>query len=362
MSGAARAAPSHAGGWRLPLWLDLLVTTAFVLLFARLIYLPQARPLGKDDALTAPAGQWLVLDGLTAGAILNLSTDAPGEVSFSAPSAAIDPASRTYLQSIGLVTGQGLGRLRWVAGATSAARLVVDLTVSQPGTRIALSVIPRTGVRLRVERGAVTVSPRLDSPTPPNSTSPAAPLVARGLLDAPGAGGPQDFGPGRPITFILTPSTASPDPALGFALAGPVSFTLLQDDGSEGSLPLTNAEIEADHAVLTRTCGGASGSIVFGPALFQPRARPIPALSMCEPGKMTIGELTLQPDAVVARPNGSAYVPGELPVWNTLKNNPAVGALLLAVIGYPAARLLGELRSLLKSPAEKPREEAETRP
>jgi hypothetical protein len=100
---------------------------------------------------------------------------------------------------------------------------------------------------------------------------------------------------------------------------------------------------------------------VFGPALFQPRARPIPALSVCEPGRMTIGELTLQPDAVVARPSGSAYVPGELPVWNTLKNNPAVGALLLAIIGYPAARLLGELRGLLKSPADKAGDDAAAR-
>jgi hypothetical protein len=64
---------------------------------------------------------------------------------------------------------------------------------------------------------------------------------------------------------------------------------------------------------------------------------------------MTLGELSLQPDAMVARPSGSAYVPGELPVWNTLKNNPAVGALLLAIIGYPAARLLGQLRRLLKA-------------
>ncbi len=50
-------------------------------------------------------------------------------------------------------------------------------------------------------------------------------------------------------------------------------------------------------------------------------------------------------------------MPGELPLWNTLKTNPAVGALLLAIIGYPAARLLAQLRGLLKSP--RPADKAE---
>jgi hypothetical protein len=330
------AATSPGGRWRIPLWLDILVTAAFVLLFARLIYLPQARPLGSDDTVTAPAGQWLVLDGLTAGTVLEVAVDAPGEVGFSAPSASLDDASRTYLQSLGVPTTAGRGPVRWAASAAGGqkATLVADLTVEQPGARLALSAIPGTGLKLRVDRGTLAVSLRLDSDGP-----------ARGLLDAPGSGGAQAYGPGRPIAFLLSAGGSS-DAALDVAVAKPSSLRLLQDDGSEAPLALTNLEVDADRAVLTRTCGGAEGRIVFWPALLQPRARPIPALSMCEPGRMTVGELVLQPSAVVAKPSGSAYVPGELPVWNTLKDNPAVGALLLAIIGYPAARLLGQLRRL----------------
>ena len=338
MSEAAAAAPTTARRWRVPLWLDMLVTAAFVLLFARLIYLPQARPLGGDDAITAPAGQWLVLDGLAAGSVLEFSVPVNGEVALSARSATLDPASRGYLQSVGVSTESGAGPVRWAASAAEGqgAKLVADITVSDPGARLALSAVQGAGVELRADRGTLAVSVRLDSTTP-----------ARGLLVAPGSGGQQAYGPGRPITFLLT--AGSPPMSLDFAPAQPVPVRLIRDDGTEAPLSLTNLEIDADHAILTRTCGGAEGRIVFWPALLQPRARPIPALSMCEPGRMLLGDFAVQPNALVARPSGSAYVPGELPLWNTLKSNPAIGFLLVAVIGYPATRLMRRGPTLLKS-------------
>ncbi|MBV8683908.1 MAG: hypothetical protein JO111_13620 [Caulobacteraceae bacterium] len=328
----ATASPAAARRWRIPLWLDILVTAALALLLARAIYLPQARPLDSEDALTAPAGQWLVLDGLAAGTVLELAAEAPGEVRFSAPSASLDAASRTYLQSVGVPTAPASGPVQWAASAAGGqmATLVTDLVVGESDARLALNVVEGEGLKLRVERGTLAVSVRLDSDGP-----------ARALLQAPGSGGTQAYGPGHPIAFTVS-GGGSHAATLNVGVNQQTPIRLLHDDGSEGPLPLTGLEVDAHRDALSRTCGGADRAIALWPALLQLRTRPIPGLSNCEPGRMKLGSLVLQPNGVVAHPTGTAYVPGELPALSSLKENPAVGPLLAAVLGYPAARLAKE--------------------
>jgi hypothetical protein len=119
----------------------------------------------------------------------------------------------------------------------------------------------------------------------------------------------------------------------------------------DAALAVTQAEIEAGGAILTRICGGRSGAIMVGSAFFQLRARPIPAGRKCRSGYLVISALSLGEGALTASPSGSAYVPGELAAWTTLMKNPALAGLLAAIVAYPGLRLTGLLR--LKSESAK---------
>ena len=330
--------PATGQGWHrfralsLPRWLDIALWAALTFLAARLIWLPQARPLAAADALSAPAGQWLTLNGIPQDAAITITTPLAGEASFNAGQAALDPATRTYLASVGVAAADVTGPLRWSAGVAGGApgNLIATIAVTQPDTSITVSLIPGgSGLKLRADRGGITISVRIETDN-----------AARGLIDAPGGTGPLSYGPGRPITFALAAGQSS---ELRFGV--PKSLDLwLQGDGLDGPIPLTSAEIGGDGGIAARICGGEAGDILFGSSLFQPRLRPIPARAHCQPAHMTIGAVSFGTDAIIAKPSGSAYVAGELPIWSTIKANPALTALFAALIAYPGLRLTGLLK------------------
>jgi len=329
----------------LPRWLEITLWALATIVCARLIYLPQARPLGSDDLLSAPAGQWLVLAGVTKDAGITITVPLTGDARFSAAQAALDTDSRAYLASIGVFVPQLEGPLHWAASGTDGepATLVATLTAISPVTRLALASAPGgAGLRLRADGGQVGISVRIETAG-----------TARGLLEAPGSGGPRAYGPGRPIAFDLSNGQEA---ELGFATTKTLQLWL-QGDGMDGPLAVTQAEIEAGGAILTRICGGRSGSIMVGSALFQLRARPIPSGRQCRSGNLMISALTLAQDSLTASPSGSAYVPGELATWTTLMKNPALAGLLAAIIAYPGLRLTGllQLKSEQAKPDKRPR-------
>jgi len=324
----------------LPRWLEITLWALATIVCARLIYLPQARPLGSDDLLSAPAGQWLVLDGVAKDAAITISVPLAGDARFSAARAALDVESRTYLASIGVSVPQLEGPLRWAASGTDgeAATLVATVSAISPVNRLALASAPGgAGLRLRADGGHVGISVRIETAG-----------TARGLLEVPGSGGSSAYGPGRPITFDLS---SGQEAELGFATTQPVQLWL-QGDGMDAPLAVTQAEIEAGGAILTRICGGRAGAIMVGSAFFQLRARPIPSGRLCRSGNLMISALSLGQGALTASPSGSAYVPGELAAWTTLMKNPALAGLLAAIIAYPGLRLTGLLQ--LKSEPAKP--------
>lgn len=325
---------------RIPRWLDIGIWLLLTLLCARLIALPQARALGHGDEIAAAAGQWLVLDGLAKDAAINLKVPLAGSAGLSAPRAALDRPTVEYLKGVGLLTSTDPGPLTWSASATSAgeASLIATLAPLTPDARISLATAGAgRELRMRVDRGALAVSVRLDSD---DDTS------ARGLIDAPVGGGAHPYAPWQPLTFVLDPRGQA---ALTFASAGKADIWLQPAGADEKPLPLISLDTEGDIGTLTRTCGGRAGDIMFWSILFQPRVTPLPARVRCQSGYMTVDGLALSADGIIATPGGSAYRPGELPLVSSLKANDALKVLIVPLIAYPGGRLMGLIKVGKKS-------------